>query len=437
MLRTSGGSTACRRVPSGSTASAKGNASSRRRPAAAASRCASRRTAASSANAHRRRAPCRAPRSSHTESGPLTSTSVTPGVASSGSSGPAPCSSAATSRRSRRTPRRRRCRPTRPAPPRRGRPNPARRPAGAAPGRRGRCSCRHRHAHRPSSTPAATRSAGRGSRRGSSGGRGGPSAGSVPSSGAPTTAAASAGGTSPRRTTTPTGSSGSAPTAACAATSPGDVGSGPRRRRDRSAAGPRPARHSARRGRSSTTGAGGRGRVEHLQHRRRDRATGRSAASTGHPPQRGSPSSRVAGRAGRRPGAAPTTARRRPPGGIDLVAERIEGERAVVDLLDYDVRFGRGFLFAPPRPLRPETASATGAPDKTQVPNAAARPSSDARSRPIRRARPATPRWRAAPSGRVDQHRHSGTRRLARNQNPEVLRVGLDSGFEASRLAPE
>jgi cyclic-di-GMP phosphodiesterase, flagellum assembly factor TipF len=46
--------------------------------------------------------------------------------------------------------------------------------------------------------------------------------------------------------------------------------------------------------------------------------------------------------------------------GIDLIAERIEGERAVVDLLDYDVRFGQGFLFAPPRPLRPEGASANG-----------------------------------------------------------------------------
>jgi cyclic-di-GMP phosphodiesterase TipF (flagellum assembly factor) len=46
--------------------------------------------------------------------------------------------------------------------------------------------------------------------------------------------------------------------------------------------------------------------------------------------------------------------------GIDLIAEKIEGERAVVDLLDYDVRFGQGFLFAPPRPLRPEGASATG-----------------------------------------------------------------------------
>jgi cyclic-di-GMP phosphodiesterase TipF (flagellum assembly factor) len=46
--------------------------------------------------------------------------------------------------------------------------------------------------------------------------------------------------------------------------------------------------------------------------------------------------------------------------GIDLIAERIEGERAVVDLLDYDVRFGQGFLFAAPRPLRPEGAPAAG-----------------------------------------------------------------------------
>ena len=52
--------------------------------------------------------------------------------------------------------------------------------------------------------------------------------------------------------------------------------------------------------------------------------------------------------------------------GIDLIAERIEGERAVVDLLDYDVRFGQGFLFAPPRPLRPEGASATGGAPRTR-----------------------------------------------------------------------
>lgn len=40
--------------------------------------------------------------------------------------------------------------------------------------------------------------------------------------------------------------------------------------------------------------------------------------------------------------------------GISLVAERIETESIVVDLLDYDVRFGQGFLFSPPRPVRAE-----------------------------------------------------------------------------------
>jgi cyclic-di-GMP phosphodiesterase TipF (flagellum assembly factor) len=40
--------------------------------------------------------------------------------------------------------------------------------------------------------------------------------------------------------------------------------------------------------------------------------------------------------------------------GIDLIAERVESEGVVVDLLDYDVRFGQGFLFSPPRPVRAE-----------------------------------------------------------------------------------
>jgi cyclic-di-GMP phosphodiesterase TipF (flagellum assembly factor) len=53
--------------------------------------------------------------------------------------------------------------------------------------------------------------------------------------------------------------------------------------------------------------------------------------------------------------------------GIDLVAERIEGERAVIDLLDYDVRFGQGFLFAPPRPLRPEGAASPAEPAVSAV----------------------------------------------------------------------
>jgi len=47
--------------------------------------------------------------------------------------------------------------------------------------------------------------------------------------------------------------------------------------------------------------------------------------------------------------------------GIDLIAERIENESTVVDLLDYDVRFGQGFLFSPPRPVRAEALQANGA----------------------------------------------------------------------------
>ena len=43
--------------------------------------------------------------------------------------------------------------------------------------------------------------------------------------------------------------------------------------------------------------------------------------------------------------------------GIDLIAERVETESNVVDLLDFDVRFGQGFLFSPPRPVRPRVAA--------------------------------------------------------------------------------
>ena len=46
--------------------------------------------------------------------------------------------------------------------------------------------------------------------------------------------------------------------------------------------------------------------------------------------------------------------------GIDLIADRIESESTVVDLLDYDVRFGQGILFSPPRPVRPEALQGAG-----------------------------------------------------------------------------
>ena len=54
--------------------------------------------------------------------------------------------------------------------------------------------------------------------------------------------------------------------------------------------------------------------------------------------------------------------------GIDLVADRIELEASVVDLIDADVRYGQGFLFSPPRPVRAEalqplTERTPGSPD--------------------------------------------------------------------------
>jgi len=51
--------------------------------------------------------------------------------------------------------------------------------------------------------------------------------------------------------------------------------------------------------------------------------------------------------------------------GISLIAERIEAESVVVDLLDYDVRFGQGFLFSPPRPVRAEALQ--GVADRNDV----------------------------------------------------------------------
>lgn len=64
---------------------------------------------------------------------------------------------------------------------------------------------------------------------------------------------------------------------------------------------------------------------------------------------------------------------------IDLIAERIESESAVVDLLDFDVRFGQGFLFSQPRPVRPEAMQASGGNGSGGEPaNAVARPAADA-----------------------------------------------------------
>ena len=47
--------------------------------------------------------------------------------------------------------------------------------------------------------------------------------------------------------------------------------------------------------------------------------------------------------------------------GIDLIARRIENENTVVDLLDFDARFGQGFLFSPSRPVCGEAPQNTSA----------------------------------------------------------------------------
>jgi cyclic-di-GMP phosphodiesterase TipF (flagellum assembly factor) len=44
--------------------------------------------------------------------------------------------------------------------------------------------------------------------------------------------------------------------------------------------------------------------------------------------------------------------------GIDLIAEGVENEGSVLDLIDHDVRFGQGLLFCAPRPARSEGAQA-------------------------------------------------------------------------------
>jgi cyclic-di-GMP phosphodiesterase TipF (flagellum assembly factor) len=52
--------------------------------------------------------------------------------------------------------------------------------------------------------------------------------------------------------------------------------------------------------------------------------------------------------------------------GIALIADRVETENQVIDLLDYELRFGQGTLFSPPRPVRAE-ALQTAAGDAGEI----------------------------------------------------------------------
>jgi cyclic-di-GMP phosphodiesterase TipF (flagellum assembly factor) len=62
--------------------------------------------------------------------------------------------------------------------------------------------------------------------------------------------------------------------------------------------------------------------------------------------------------------------------GISLIADTIEAETQVVDLLDYDLRFGQGTLFSPPRPVRAEALQTAPEPEapKTSAAGKARKP---------------------------------------------------------------
>jgi cyclic-di-GMP phosphodiesterase TipF (flagellum assembly factor) len=87
--------------------------------------------------------------------------------------------------------------------------------------------------------------------------------------------------------------------------------------------------------------------------------------------------------------------------GIDLIAERIENEATVVNLLDYDVRFGQGFLFSPPRPVRAEALQGVAGDAKDSGKDAT----------PAAAASAAAPATGPAAGGSLAQLARAGTRR--------------------------
>lgn len=72
--------------------------------------------------------------------------------------------------------------------------------------------------------------------------------------------------------------------------------------------------------------------------------------------------------------------------GIDLIVDGVDTEATVVDLLDYDVRYGKGLLFAPPRPVRAELEST----DPQNAPVAQQTSGSESRAKPAAEQKPVT-----------------------------------------------
>jgi cyclic-di-GMP phosphodiesterase TipF (flagellum assembly factor) len=54
--------------------------------------------------------------------------------------------------------------------------------------------------------------------------------------------------------------------------------------------------------------------------------------------------------------------------GLNLIAERVEDEKTVVQLLDYAVDFAQGYLLGEPRAVRDEVIRAPEKPDSSIIP---------------------------------------------------------------------
>ncbi len=103
--------------------------------------------------------------------------------------------------------------------------------------------------------------------------------------------------------------------------------------------------------------------------------------------------------------------------GIDLIAEKIESEGTVVDLLDYEVKFGQGYLFSPPRPVRADLLQAAAIVD---IP-APAKTTSKAPAKPEER--PAPPETEPAGSGAAPTLKVTDPRLTALQRPSAIARI--------------
>jgi cyclic-di-GMP phosphodiesterase TipF (flagellum assembly factor) len=98
--------------------------------------------------------------------------------------------------------------------------------------------------------------------------------------------------------------------------------------------------------------------------------------------------------------------------GIDLIAERIESEASVVDLLECGVRFGQGFVFSPPRPVRAEALQGIADSGRPAVAAPPAPPAAPARTQ-VAASQVAGPQV-AGPGEAATARRSSGLSQIAR-----------------------